>query len=110
VRRLKKYLIDTITQLEEVFEQRDSSQEDVDKWYEAQQQLSEIYQSVEIYWSTRAKELWLKEGDRNIAFFHKAAISRQKKNHIGQMELQSQLFSDPVEIKKTCSGFLSIAF
>jgi hypothetical protein len=67
--------------------------------------LSEIYQSEEIYWSTRAKELWLKEGDRNIAFFHKAATSRQKKNHIGQMELQGQLFSDPVEIKKHVQAF-----
>jgi hypothetical protein len=45
------------------------------------------------------KELWLKEGDSNTAFFHKAASSISKKNHISQMEIQRYVSSDPYDIK-----------
>jgi hypothetical protein len=69
----------------------DPSPEEVETWQDAQQQLGEIYQSEETYWSTKVKEL-------------KATSSRQKKNHIGQMEING-LSSDPVAIRQHVQVF-----
>ncbi|XP_042939645.1 uncharacterized protein LOC122274694 [Carya illinoinensis] len=47
-------------------------------------------------WQQRVKKNWLREGDRNIAFFHKCASQRRKQNTISKIfnevgqELRSQ--------------------
>lgn len=39
----------------------------------------------ELYWEQRAKANWLKNGDRNTNFFHKAAIKRQIRNTVEKL-------------------------
>ncbi|KAL5770307.1 hypothetical protein ACOSP7_014461 [Xanthoceras sorbifolium] len=36
----------------------------------------------ELYWLQRSKVSWLRDGDRNTAFFHSTAVGRLKKNFI----------------------------
>jgi hypothetical protein len=37
------------------------------------------------YWRQRAKSHWLRDGDLNTKFFHAAATSRRKVNHINSL-------------------------
>ena len=41
----------------------------------------------EISWRQKSREIWLKEGDRNIKFFHKMANSHRKKNEMAGLKL-----------------------
>ncbi|XP_057873532.2 uncharacterized protein LOC131079567 [Cryptomeria japonica] len=36
----------------------------------------------EVYWKQRSKIQWLKEGDKNYAFFHRSASIHKKRNYI----------------------------
>ncbi|OMO64558.1 hypothetical protein CCACVL1_21676 [Corchorus capsularis] len=45
-------------------------------------ELAELEKCYEIYWRQRAKQLWIKEGDRNTSFFHKFASNRKAENSV----------------------------
>ena len=45
-------------------------------------EINDLLDDEEIYWSQRAKELWLKEGDKNTKFFHAQASEKRKQNTI----------------------------
>ncbi|KAL0394948.1 UNVERIFIED_CONTAM: hypothetical protein Slati_4461000 [Sesamum latifolium] len=44
--------------------------------------LEELYSQEELLWQQRAKALWLKEGDKNTAFFHARASERRDRKAI----------------------------
>lgn len=48
-------------------------------------ELEDIYTKEEIMWRHRSGIRWLKEGDRNTAFFHKIANSRKRQNTIDNL-------------------------
>lgn len=43
---------------------------------------NELLSLDETYWKQRSRVLWLKEGDRNTAFFHRKASNRRSRNKI----------------------------
>ncbi len=49
-------------------------------------QLTVLIRDEEIFWKTRAKQHWLKEGDGNTEFFHAMANARKRVNHIEFIE------------------------
>lgn len=54
-----------------------------------------------MYWVQRAKQWWLKEGDRNTKFFHKVASLWVKRNRIVCLHDQNgELVSDSNEIEE----------
>ena len=42
---------------------------------------------VETYWRQKSREIWLKEGERNIGFFHRMANSRKRRNHLSKLRI-----------------------
>ncbi|XP_062093528.1 uncharacterized protein LOC133799535 [Humulus lupulus] len=52
------------------------------KYHKLEKELDFLYEKEEKYWSARAKNDWLKLGDKNLSFFHKCASNCTKKNLI----------------------------
>ncbi|KAJ0111527.1 hypothetical protein Patl1_02330 [Pistacia atlantica] len=49
------------------------------------QEIDRLLEEDDIKWKQRAKQQWLKDGDRNIKFFHLCANQRRKSNVIKQI-------------------------
>lgn len=54
----------------------------------------------EEYWILKSRNLWLKSGDRNTAFFHKQAQSGKCHNTISEIKVGSKTFKEFTNIKK----------
>lgn len=52
---------------------------------EERKKLEEIYAQKEVFWRQKVKQLWLKDGDQNIKFFHASAKKRRRVNHINTL-------------------------
>lgn len=63
----------------------------------------------EIRWSQKAKTMWLKEGGRNMPFFHKVANGRRV-NFISQLTNDGNNIVDEWEIKENAIEFFKNLF
>lgn len=57
-------------------------------YFDEKENLNELLANEEVYWKQRAKKFWLKEGVTNSRFFHAAASSRKKLNHISSLKAE----------------------
>ena len=53
----------------------------------------------EMSWSHKYREIWLKEGDKNISFFHRMANSHKRHNHIKRMRING-VWSEESSLRK----------
>lgn len=51
-----------------------------------QRELAKAYRDEEIYWRTKSRKQWLKDGDRNTAYFHACTKTRYSKNYITSIQ------------------------
>lgn len=58
----------------------------IQTYFAKKAKLEEIMFQEESYWKQRAKTFWLEEGDTNSKYFHAAASSRKKTNHIDSLK------------------------
>ncbi|XP_024190213.1 uncharacterized protein LOC112194201 [Rosa chinensis] len=62
---------------------------------------SQILAQQEKYWRQRSRAVWLKEGDRNSAFFHSKASNRRSRNTIKGLKNEGgEWTTDPDEISR----------
>ncbi|XP_024178139.1 uncharacterized protein LOC112184080 [Rosa chinensis] len=83
--------------------------------YEEQRTLhakySHLLSQQEKYWRQRSRAVWLKDGDRNSAFFHCRASNRKSRNSIrGLTDEQGQWQSEPAEIKRLLLTYFTTVF
>ncbi|XP_071939954.1 uncharacterized protein [Coffea arabica] len=72
--------------LKEVKEEHESGNKS--RVIELKNQLSKAYEEEELYWSQKSRSKWLKEGDRNTAYFHTTVKAKRKRNTISTLEKQ----------------------
>lgn len=58
----------------------------ITKFREKLRLLNDLLKQEEIFWFQRSRALWLKDGDRNIPFFHKKASHRRQRNTIHKIK------------------------
>ncbi|XP_071933729.1 uncharacterized protein [Coffea arabica] len=56
------------------------------KMVEMKLKLSSAYKAEEIFWAQKARSRWLKEGDKNTAYFHACVKTRRKRNKITSLQ------------------------
>ncbi|EEF31946.1 conserved hypothetical protein [Ricinus communis] len=67
-----------------------------------------LLEREELYWKKRAKVHWLKEGDKNIAYFHVKANERRRENYIGGIyNANGESKGDEVEVGGVVVDYLS---
>ena len=62
--------------------------------------LEKVEEQIDVYWRQRAHVRWLKEGDRNTAFFHAACSERRRCNKIGRIQKDDGSWVEEEEEKK----------
>ena len=51
-------------------------------------------------WRQKSREVWPKEGDRNIGFFHKMTNTHKRRNYVDKIKINGVWFSEENEIKE----------
>ena len=74
----------------EEFEKRVQAREDYKNW----SLLEEVSRRQ------KSRELWLKEGDQNIGFFHKMANSHRRRNAINKIRVNGYWLTEDTSIQK----------
>lgn len=62
--------------------------------------LCEAIKFKESLWRKKSKIAWLKEGDSNLVFFHKAVKMRTKKRAIQGLKIGERWNSEPKDMKE----------
>lgn len=83
--------------------------------YEEQKSLhirySELMSHHETYWRQRSRVLWLRDGDRNSAFFHRRASNRRSQNKIkGLTDSEGVWHTQPAKIRSLLLDYFENIF
>jgi ribonuclease HI/exonuclease III len=65
-----------------------------------QRQWHQACRLEENYWRQKSRSLWLQEGDRNTAYFHKQAEARKHYKAVTEVQVQDKIIADPDGIKQ----------
>lgn len=73
--------------------------------------LQKILSEEETFWRQRAKVMWLKDGDRNIGYFHRKASNRKRKNHIkGLYDSSGKWVEEDDDMERVVSSYFKCMF
>ena len=75
-------------------EEREKARDDYRKWFEME----------EVSWRQKSREIWLKEGDRNIGFFHRMVNSHRRRNSIRSISINGRRLVKEPKVKEGLVG------
>lgn len=96
----KKKLMNRIQALDKQEEDFSISAEDDEQQSHLKLQLANIISQEETYKWQRSRNQWIKDGDRNIKFFHIDASNQKRENEISETLINGQLVSDQEKIQE----------
>ncbi|KAM5550671.1 hypothetical protein ABKV19_027155, partial [Rosa sericea] len=84
-------------------------------FYEEQRRLhlkqSQLLALQETYWRQRSRALWLKDGDRNSTYFHRAASQRRNKNRIKGLQTPNGTWeTNPTALRQLLADYYNQVF
>eukprot|EP00253_Pinus_taeda_P033267 PITA_33267 len=102
--KIKKKLQQDLDEIQTQIEHHGLTHQLKNKEWEAQGQLMRIKREEEIKWRIKSRQVWLKEGDKNTAYFHKQATVRKVRNNVNTItDSQGSQHNDQESIKKAAS-------
>lgn len=70
-----------------------------------------LLEKQEIFWKQRAKQFWLREGDKNLRFFHKLAFTRREHNNVKRIkDANSEWRESENEVQEVITKYFSKLF
>lgn len=103
-----KHIRDMKKRLETLKGRRDSVA--INEYNVTHAELSFLLNQEEVYWKQRAKQFWLKEGDRNTKFFHQYATTRKRKNQILKLKDRTGNWVEGDAMKEVITQYFSQIF
>jgi ribonuclease HI len=74
-------------------------------------ELDSLLENEEVWWSQRARVLWLQHGDRNTKFFHQKASQRKQRNNIESIQdIHGTTHYDHDNIEQTLTNHFKTLF
>eukprot|EP00253_Pinus_taeda_P022180 PITA_22180 len=102
--KIKKKIQQDLEEIQNQIEHQGFTHQLKNKEWEAQGQLMRIKREEEIKWRIKSRQLWLKEGDKNTAYFHKQATVRKVRNNVNAItDSQGSQHNDQESIKRAAS-------
>ena len=75
------------------------SVEGVEARKEARKEYEKWVLMEEIFWRQKSREVWLKEGDRTISFFHRMANCHKRRSNLTKIKINGTWLGDEHEIQ-----------
>jgi len=99
--KIKKKIQQDLEEIHQQIEDHGFTHQLKSKEWEVQGQLIQIKRAEEIKWRIKSRELWLKEGDKNTAYFHKQATAKKTRNNVTTItDSQGSQHNDQESIKR----------
>ncbi|XP_019150780.1 PREDICTED: uncharacterized protein LOC109147628 [Ipomoea nil] len=70
-------------------------------------EFNEILDQEEALWFQKSRMDWIKDGDRNTKFYHRAALIRRNKNRVRFLKIHGEWTDNPVSLTHHISDFFS---
>ncbi|XP_074298496.1 uncharacterized protein LOC141629381 [Silene latifolia] len=90
---------------------KERTESNVKERREIKKKIDRLIQQEEQFWRQRSRVLWLKDGDRNTAYFHRKARQRKQKNYIKNItDDQGRKFETQEGIKRVAVDYFAKLF
>ncbi|WOK94161.1 ribonuclease H protein [Canna indica] len=107
VKKARITLEDQVAALDRKVDTGNINDREINELRGAKQHLDTLYSDEDTFWRQRAKQRWIRMGDRNTRYFHQCASNSRRKNWIHSLDGLAGVLNDIQEIKNEFRKFYS---